>query len=74
MHIAAAISERLISIHTWTKPQKVGPYNRNAWVWKNGELLRMRDLPVTTGKIKGRAFRRPDIPQLLPLIRAELEK
>lgn len=74
MHIAAALSDRLISIHTWSDPRKVGPYNENAWVWQNGDLTRVRDLPVTTGKIKGRPFRRPDIPQLLPLIRAELER
>ena len=45
MHIAAAITDRLISIHTWSDPRKVGPYNGDAWVWKNGQLLRARDLP-----------------------------
>ena len=43
MHIAAAIYDRLISIHTWSDPLRVGPYNPNAWVWKNGELRRVRD-------------------------------
>ena len=28
MHIAAALSDRLVSIHTWTDPRRVGPYNR----------------------------------------------
>src|SRR2546422_1493547 len=36
MHIAAAVNGRLLSIHTWTDPRRVGPYNPNAWVWKNG--------------------------------------
>ena len=61
MHIAAAIYDRLISIHTWTDPLRVGPYNPNAWVWKNGELQRVRDL-VSAQKIKGkRTFRLEDV-------------
>jgi ADP-heptose:LPS heptosyltransferase len=68
MHIAAAISERLISIHTWSRPQKVGPYNRDAWVWKNGELLRVRDLPPVPKRSKGRLFKASDVKTLLPLI------
>jgi ADP-heptose:LPS heptosyltransferase len=69
MHIAAALSDRLISIHTWSDPRKVGPYNENAWVWKNGELLQVRDLPDPCALVKGRAFRRTDVPQLLPIVR-----
>ena len=40
---------------------------------QNGALTKVRDLPATTGKIKGRPFKRTDISQLLLLIRAELE-
>ncbi len=69
MHIAAAISDRLISIHTWSDPRKVGPYNENAWVWKNGELLRVRDLPPSPRRPKGRPFKPADVKQLLLLIR-----
>ena len=57
MHIAAAITDRLISIHTWSDPHKVGPYNGDAWVWKNGELLRARDLPRP-----GEARQEPPLP------------
>jgi ADP-heptose:LPS heptosyltransferase len=39
MHIAAAITPRLLSIHTWSDPAKVGPYRPEAWVWKDGSLL-----------------------------------
>ncbi len=39
MHIAAALTPRLLSIHTWSDPQKVGPYRPDAWVWKNGSLF-----------------------------------
>ncbi len=41
MHIAAAITHQLLSIHTWSDPRKVGPYNPRAWVWKSGALQPM---------------------------------
>jgi ADP-heptose:LPS heptosyltransferase len=72
MHIAAALSDRLISIHTWSDPRKVGPYNENAWVWKNGVLQQVRDLPATTERGKSRLFKRSDVRHLLPLILAYL--
>jgi ADP-heptose:LPS heptosyltransferase len=71
-HIAAAISERIISIHTWSNPQKVGPHNRDAWVWKNGELLRVCDLPRVPKRGKSRLFKPSDVKTLLPLIRQHL--
>lgn len=39
MHMAAAVNERLVSIHTWSDPSKVGPYRPAAWVWKAGRLF-----------------------------------
>ncbi|MBA3832348.1 MAG: glycosyltransferase family 9 protein [Chthoniobacterales bacterium] len=69
MHIASALSDRLISIHSWSDPGKVGPYNESAWVWKNGELRQVRDLAPSTRRVKGRAFRRADVQQILPLVR-----
>jgi lipopolysaccharide heptosyltransferase I len=47
MHIAAALGTPLVSIHTWSNPAKVGPYNRNAWVWKDGALAQVLDLAHT---------------------------
>jgi heptosyltransferase I len=38
MHMAAAISDRTLGIHTWSDPRKVGPYNPAAWVWKAGHI------------------------------------
>lgn len=72
MHIAAALSDRLISIHTWSDPRKVGPYNQAAWIWKNGELCRLRDLPAAAKRPPGRPFRPNDVPQLLGLVRQHL--
>ena len=54
MHIAAAIYDRLISIHTWSDPLRVGPYNSSAWVWKSGQLRRVREFAVAS-KTKGKA-------------------
>ena len=45
MHIAAAVTSQLLSIHTWSDPRRVGPYNSDAWIWKNGQLLRVRGAP-----------------------------
>lgn len=39
MHIAAALTPRLLSIHTWSDPAKVGPYAPEAWVWKDRVLF-----------------------------------
>lgn len=38
MHIAAAVHDRTLGIHTWSNPQKVGPYNPRARVWKAGRI------------------------------------
>ena len=68
MHIAAALTDRLVSIHTWTDPRRVGPYNLDAWIWRNGELRQMRDFP-REGKLKrGRAFRTADVAALTELV------
>ena len=42
MHIAAALTSRLVSIHTWSDPLKVGPYGGAASVFKDGEIRTMR--------------------------------
>jgi heptosyltransferase I len=69
MHIAAALTDRLLSIHTWTDPRRVGPYNPNAWVWKNGILCRVNKLATTKMRAHGRRFRSKDVPELTELIR-----
>jgi ADP-heptose:LPS heptosyltransferase len=68
MHIAAAISPRLVCIHTWSDPRRVGPYEPDAWVWRRGELRRASDFPET-GKLKrGRAFTEADVPHVVDLV------
>jgi heptosyltransferase I len=38
MHIAAAIHANMLSIHTWSDPRLVGPFNDDAWIWQGGQI------------------------------------
>lgn len=69
MHIAAAVNDRLLSIHTWTNPRRVGPYNPDAWIWKHGTVARVSELENTKLKRRGREFKTKDIPAIVELIR-----
>ena len=69
MHIAAAVNDRLLSIHTWTDPIRVGPYSPNAWVWKHGQLFRAGELEAARIRRRGRRFKSKDIPAVVELIR-----
>jgi len=73
MHIAAAVSDRVVSIHTWSDPRKVGPYNPNAWVWKNRELTQVRDLPPAAKRKSKRSFTVEDAEQIAALVRPQLQ-
>jgi len=44
MHIAAALGVRLLSLHAWTDPRRVGPLGVDAMVWKAGRLLAVSSL------------------------------
>lgn len=69
MHVAAAVTPNLLSIHTWTDPSRAGPYNPNAWVWKHGQLTRVDELEKLKLRKYGRRFRRKDVASLVELIR-----
>lgn len=69
MHIAAAVTSQLLSIHTWSDPRKVGPYNPEAWVWKNGTLSQVRDIQNVDSLRKSRAFTRKDIAPIVAFVR-----
>ncbi len=45
-HLAAALGRPMVAIHAWSDPRKVGPYRPDAWVWKNGTLTQVRNLPA----------------------------
>lgn len=44
MHLAAAISDRLLSVHTWTNPKMVGPWNPSAYVWRDSNILKVTEI------------------------------
>ncbi len=67
-HIAAAVSPRLISIHTWSDPRRVGPHNPDAWIWRTGELRQMRDFVHDEKLPPGRPFRTADLSALMNLV------
>jgi ADP-heptose:LPS heptosyltransferase len=69
MHIAAALTPNLLSIHTRTDPHRIGPYNPDAWVWKHGQLIRVGELETARIKKHGRRFRRKDVASVVELIR-----
>ena len=69
MHIAAAVTANLLSIHTWTDPRRIGPYNPDAWIWKHGQLFRVGELATAKIRKRGRRFRRKDVAFVVELIR-----
>ena len=73
MHIGAAVTPELLSIHTWSDPRRVGPYNPDAWIWKGGDLLRVRELQSAPKRHRSkRAFKMSDVDKLMPLLREHL--
>ncbi len=62
MHIGAAITAELLAIHTWSDPGLVGPYNPNAWIWKDQSIFQVRSIPsgVIQGAIRRTPRSRPD--------------
>ena len=43
MHIAAAVAPKILSIHTWTDPRKVGPYRPDALIWKAHRIAKLSE-------------------------------
>lgn len=69
MHIAAAVTPNLLSIHSWTDPLRIGPYSPGAWVWKHGRLYRVGELESAKIRKHGRRFRHKDVGPVVELIR-----
>lgn len=44
MHLAAALTDKLLSVHTWTNPKMVGPWNPNAFVWRDAQILKVTEI------------------------------
>lgn len=72
MHIASAVTDNLLSLHTWSDPRRVGPYNKNAYVWRAGRITRVADLEPAAPLEKGRRFRRSDLSSIVDFVRQRL--
>jgi heptosyltransferase I len=70
MHIGAAITAEILSIHTWSDPGLVGPYNPDAWIWKDQSIFQVRSIPDrASGK---QSDRRPNLSQIASFVRERL--
>src|SRR5438552_9958652 len=69
IHVAAALTPNLLSIHSWTDPHRVGPYNPDAWVWKHGQLYRVAELETEKSRKRGHRYRRNYVEYEVALIR-----
>lgn len=66
MHLAAGISPRVLSIHTWSNPAMVGPWPADAWIWRESRLVRVGELdPGEFPERRGHAARHAARPRLL---------
>lgn len=48
MHIATAVAQNILALHTWSDPRKVGPYSPSAWVCKDKQLFQQRNPGAAT--------------------------
>jgi heptosyltransferase I len=70
MHLAAALTDRLLSMHFWSDPRQVGPCRPDAWIWKQARFARMRDLAQTA--FQRRSPTRPDAGELAQFLHERL--
>ena len=63
MHIAAALTPRVLGLHTWSDPRKVGPWHPGTTVWKAGHLMLTGHLDPDVCALKG-GFPDNAIPQV----------
>jgi heptosyltransferase-1 len=70
MHIGAAITSELLSIHLWSNPGSVGPYNPEAWIWKDRRIFQVRSNQA--GESRRGIDERPDIAQIAGFVRDRL--
>ena len=46
MHLAAAITNQVLSIHTWTDPVMVGPWRKDAYIYRDSQIWRVDEVEV----------------------------
>jgi heptosyltransferase-1 len=70
MHLAAAVSREILSIHFWSDPRKVGPFRPDAWIWQDHKILRKDELPQPAPR--GNASARPRPEEIALFVRERL--
>ena len=82
MHLAAGITDRVLSLHTWSNPAMVGPWPKSSWAFREGEIVQVvdltpdrfperRDLKSIYGKQR-RLFKPDDIETMTSFLREQL--
>lgn len=61
-HMAAALGERMLAIHSWSNPLKVGPFRKRAWVWKAGSIARVGEFDARLARGDGEL---PDLDEMV---------
>jgi heptosyltransferase-1 len=70
LHLAAAVSRKLLAIHFWSDPRHVGPYRPDALIWYNGQIFQFSESLCKV--IPPYAGSRPSPSELADLIRGQL--
>ena len=73
MHIASALTGRLLGIHTWSDPRIVGPCNPEAWIWKNGALIQVKSLETASGLDGSQNFTSRHLPTVIEFLREQIK-
>ena len=73
MHIASAITGRLLGIHTWSDPCIVGPCNPEAWIWKNGALIQVKSLETASGLDGSQNFTSQHLPTVIEFLKEQIK-
>jgi heptosyltransferase I len=72
MHLAAAVSREILSIHFWSDPRKVGPFRPDAWIWQDHKILRKDELSQPAPR--GNASARPRPEEIALFVRERLSQ
>lgn len=70
-HIAAALHDRLLVVHTWSDPRRVGPYNENSYIWQGGSIRR-QSLHGSHRLPPSKTFHAPDAAEVADWLRQQL--
>ncbi|MEM6911314.1 MAG: glycosyltransferase family 9 protein [Verrucomicrobiota bacterium] len=71
LHLANAVTHRLLGIHFWSDPRQVGPYRPEAFVWKDGQI---RSVAHYQPAEKSDPTLRPDIVKLTTFVEGQIQQ